>query len=305
MEIQRLRYFLAVAETLHFGRAAAALGIAQPPLSQQIRKLELQLGVELFERDRRGVRLSEKGRRFLPEARAAVERVESVYATARAESGEHVGRLEIGIIGTATYGSVLDTVATYRAAFPLVELNVHVWVNPEQREALRSRRLDAGFLRPFSGDHALEQFEVERHSFVAVLPSEHPLAQQNDVDPAQLAEEPFVLFPRSRACEMHDAIVNICTHAGFSPRVVALGDEMNVVIALVAAGMGVSIVPHVMRHTGTPRVTYRPLRTTARKELPLVLSYRREDQRPLLHTFVDHVRGETAARDRAKAPAFN
>ena len=297
-----MRYFLAVAETLHFGRAATSLGIAQPPLSQQIRKLELQLGVELFERDRRGVRLSEKGRRFLPEARAAVERVESVYATARAESGEHVGRLEIGIIGTATYGSVLDAVASYRAAFPLVELNVHVWVNPEQREALRSRRLDAGFLRPFAGDHSLEQFEVERHSFVAALPSAHPLAKNDEIDAAALSEEPFVLFPRSRACEMHDAIVNICTHSGYSPRVVAVGDEMNVVIALVAAGMGVSIVPHVMRHTGSPRVTYRPLRTTARKELPLVLAYRREDQRPLLHTFVNHVKAEVASWSVAKAP---
>jgi DNA-binding transcriptional LysR family regulator len=285
-----LRYFLAVAETLHFGRAANNLGIAQPPLSQQIRKLEQALGIELFERDRRGVRLSERGRRFLPEARAAVERVDAVYSAARAESGTHVGRLEIGIIGTATYGTALDAVATYRTAYPQVEVNVHVWINTEQREGLRTRTLDAGFLRPFSGDHRLERFEVERNGLVVVLPATHPLRDSAYIDPACLASEPFVLFPRARAAELHDMIVGICNTAGFSPQVVAVGDEINVMIALVAAGMGVSIVPDVMRHTGRPRVCYRPLRTPTRMEIPLVLAYRREDQRPLLHTFVSHVR---------------
>jgi DNA-binding transcriptional LysR family regulator len=293
VEIQRLRYFLAVSETLHFGRAALRLGIAQPPLSQQIKKLEKSLGIELFDRDRKGVRLSDKGRRFLPEARGAVERVDAAYAAARADGVAQVGRLEIGIIGTATYGSALDSVASFRAAYPQVDLNVHVWTNPEQREALRSRALDAGFMRPFADDGRLEQVEIERHGFVAVLPSGHALCDRARIDPIALATENFVLFPRRRAAELHDTIVGICTRAGFSPNVVALGDEMNVVIALVAAGMGVSIVPHVMSHTGRPRVAYRRLRTAAPVEIPLVLSYRRDDARPLLHTFASHVRAHS------------
>lgn len=286
MQFKRLRYFLAVAELLHFGRAAAQIGIAQPPLSQQIAKLESELGVKLFLRDRQSVHLTEAGRRFVPEARAVLERLETAYFAARELGDGESGRLEVGVIGTATYGNCIALVAAYRRAHPLVGVNVRMLTNAEQREGLLARRLDVGFMRPFTGDLQIERFEVERHRLAVALPSSHPLRRAAFVNAKALATEGFVLFERSRAVELHEAIFGVFKSAGFSPTIVAYGDEIHAVVALVAAGTGVALVPDVMARGKRPGVVYRPLRATRAVSVPLILAYRKDDHRVLVDRFV-------------------
>ena len=296
MQLKRLRYFLAVADSLHFSRAAAQLGIAQPPLSQQIKKLEDELGVALFERDRQSVHLTDAGRQFVSEARAVLDRLETAYSVARAAGDGERGKLEVGVIGTATYGSCVALVAAYRRAHPGVDVNVHMWTNSLQREALLARRLDVGFMRPFSGDPQIDQFEIERHRLAVAVPSSHPLRRAGSIDVKDLAGEGFVLFERDRAVELHDTVIGVCTNAGFSPQVVAYADEIHAVIALVAAGMGVSIVPDVMAHGKRPGVVYRPLRTARAVTVPLILAHRKDDHRILVERFV------AFTKDYSKAP---
>ncbi len=293
MQLKRLRYFLAVADSLHFSRAAAQLGIAQPPLSQQIRKLEEELGVALFERDRQSVHLTDAGQRFVPEARAVLERLEDAYAAARETGDGESGRLEVGVIGTATYGHCMDVLAEYRRAHPRVELNVRMWTNAEQREALLARRLDVGFMRPFVGDPQVERFEIERHRLSVALPASHPLRNQSSIEATALAGESFVMFQRQRAVELHDAVIGACANAGFSPQAVAYADEVHAMIALVAAGVGVSIVPDVMARGKRPGVVYRPLRTGRHVSVPLVLAYRKDDRRSVVQHFVTFAKSQT------------
>jgi len=296
MQLKRLRYFLAVADSLHFSRAAAQLGIAQPPLSQQIKKLEEELGVALFERDRQSVHLTDAGRQFVTEARAVLDRLETAYSVVREAGDGEFGKLEVGVIGTATYGSCVALVAAYRRAHPGVDVNVHMWTNSVQREALLARQLDVGFMRPFSGDPQIEQIEVERHRLAVAVPSSHPLRRTGAIDVHELAGEGFVLFERDQAAELHDMVIGVCTNAGFSPQVVAYADEIHAVIALVAAGMGVSIVPDVMAHGKRPGVVYRPLRTAPAVTIPLILAHRKDDHRILVERFV------AFTKDYSKAP---
>jgi DNA-binding transcriptional LysR family regulator len=266
IDLRQLRYFLAVAETLHFTRAAKKLGIAQPPLSQQIRKLEQNLGYPLFIRSTRGVRLTPAGKLLATRAQATLDKVRNDMAEVR-----RIGRGEEGTLTVAFSGSIMFTnlplaIQDYRRRFPRVELRLRELTTAAQIASLLDRSIDLGFLRdgdPTEGVH-IETLLKER--FLAVLPQSHPLAAKATLRMKDLATEPFILFARSHGALAWDRTIACCERAGFTPNIVQNAPQFPTVIRLVAAGLGVSLVPACLANLGIPGAVYRdihsPVRTT-------------------------------------------
>lgn len=262
MELRHLRYFVAVAEELHFGRAAARLHLSQPPLSQQIQALERELGVTLFHRNRRKVELTAAGALMLPEARAALAQAEKAVLVARRAGRGEVGRLEIGFTGSAPFNPLLpQTVRRFRERWPEVHLTLNEMSTTAQFEALAAGRLDVGFLRPGQPMEmvGMDQRLLTREPLLAVMTAEHRLAAQASVRVADLAEEPFILHPRAIGTGLFDKVMALCAAAGFAPQVAVEAHQMSTVVTLAAVGMGVSIVPEALRRLNTPGVAFRPI----------------------------------------------
>lgn len=262
MELRHLRYFVAVAEELHFGRAAARLHLSQPPLSQQIQALEQELGVTLFHRNRRKVELTAAGALMLPEARAALAQAEKAVLVARRAGRGEVGRLEIGFTGSAPFNPLLpQTVRRFRERWPEVHLTLNEMSTTAQFEALAAGRLDVGFLRPGQPMEmvGMDQRLLTREPLLAVMTAEHRLAAQASVRVADLAEEPFILHPRAIGTGLFDKVMALCAAAGFTPQVAVEAHQMSTVVTLAAVGMGVSIVPEALRRLNTPGVAFRPI----------------------------------------------
>jgi DNA-binding transcriptional LysR family regulator len=254
-----VRYFVAVAEELHFGRAAERTHVAQPALSKQIRALERELGVELLDRSERRVKLTEAGKAFLEKAYSVLEGVgEAERAAVKAGRGE-VGHLSVGFSGMALYGALPKTVRTFGERFPGVELSLHEGCTRTLSEGLANGRVDVGLLHPpvpgEVGD-ALTLDVVRSESLIAALPEGHPLSEREEVSVAELAADPFVLCPRSASREYHDGVAAFCREAGFDPQVVNKAELPQTVIGLVAAGVGVSLVWESMRNLKRPGVVY-------------------------------------------------
>ncbi|HSM92576.1 MAG TPA: LysR substrate-binding domain-containing protein [Anaeromyxobacteraceae bacterium] len=263
MELRHLRYFVAVAEELHFGRAAARLGMAQPPLSQQIRQLEAELGVELLARSRRRVELTEAGRVYLEEARAILHRVaQAAVAAQRAARGER-GALSIGMVASASYGLMPRVFRVFRERHPEVALSVAVMSTGAQVAALRAGQLQLGIARPPFGDETLEAEPLLEEPVVVALPAGHPLGRARTLRLRALAGEPFVLFPRDRRPGWYDFVQGLCRGAGFQPRVGEEAQDLATAMALVAAGIGVTLVPTSVRELRRGGVDYRPLAAPA------------------------------------------
>jgi DNA-binding transcriptional LysR family regulator len=288
MELRHLRYFVAVAEELHFGRAAQRLGIAQPPLSQQIRRLEEELGITLLQRTKRRVELTEPGRIFLDGARQTLEQAAAAARMAqRAERGE-IGRLAVGFVGPGNWLPLV--LRPFRARHPGVELTLHQLGTARQVDALKAGRLDVGLLRPpLSGGQGLSLETVAREAIVAALPRGHRLGTRRRVLLKGLKDEPFVLFPRAEGPGFYDQIVALCHKAGFSPRVVQEAAEMRTILNLVAGAVGVSLVPKPSSDLRLAGAVYRPLQgPTSWTEL--ALAWRDGDDRPALRAFLGVVR---------------
>jgi DNA-binding transcriptional LysR family regulator len=291
VELRHLRYFVAVAEELHFGRAAERLGIRQPPLSQQIKVLEADLGVPLFERDSRRVRLTAAGEALYPAAcdlLGAARRAE--LTTRRAGRGE-VGELTLGFVGSAANELLPRAVRDFRRRYPEVTLRLRELTTMQQVHALRDGLLDIGLLRPPLPETETAGLVVEpvgAERLVAVLPDDHRLARQRFVAAADLAEEPFVLFPRALGPGLHDFILGYCADAGFTPVVEQEAVQMQTIVALVAAGLGVSFVPSSVRHTSRPGAVFRSLRPETRV-VHLALARRTDTTSQVVRNFVSAV----------------
>lgn len=298
VELRQLRYFVAVAEELHFTRAAARLGMAQPPLSQQIKAIERELGVELFRRTKRRVELTEPGRVLLEGARRTIdEATRAVHDTQRAARGE-VGRLSVGFVGAAV-ASVLPRILHIHASrFPDVVLDLHQCSTAEQVERLRDGRLHVGFLRPPIQESTLVTEVIARERLLVVVSHDHPLADRDAVDLGELASESFILFPRSQGPGSHDRITRICHEAGFVPEIVQEAVEMQTIAGLVSAGLGVSIVPESVRHLRTEGVCYLPIKGIT-PTWDLAVAFRQKDDSPILRAFLD------VARSCSEADAVN
>jgi DNA-binding transcriptional LysR family regulator len=290
LEIRQLRYFIAVAEELHFRRAAARLHISQPPLSQQIARLEGELGVRLLNRTRRRVELTAAGEAFLRDARAMLEELDVAVSTVRRIDAGQAGVLRVNFVGSALLSIVPGIVTRFRRRRPAVELELRERSTLEQLRALASGIVDVGLVRPpIDPDEALWTEVVMRERTVAAIPVGHPLARLQRVSLRRLAAEPLVLFPREQAPGFHDLLTGRLAATGTSPRVVQYAPEMLTIIGLVAAGIGVSPVPASVAGLGLEGVTYRPLVGAPATELLAVT--RAGDDSPLVGAFVSEARG--------------
>lgn len=299
MELRHLRYFLAVAEELHFGRAAARLGIAQPPLSQQIRQLEEELGTALLVRAR-PLALTEPGRVLLAEARGILQRVARVKpAVERAARGE-TGSLAVGVVASATYGVFPRMFRRFRTRHPEVALTLAVMSSGEQAAALRAGQIQLGIARPPFGDETLRVETLLEEPVVVALPGGHPLAARSALRLRALADEPFVLFPRDRHPGWSDFVQGLCREAGFQPRIAQEATELAAAMALVAAGEGVTLVPASVQDLRRTGVAYRAL--TPSPQTPLVALYRPEPEvLPVIPRFLSVAREVLARPGRPSA----
>ena len=258
IELRHLRSYVAVAEERHFRRAAERLHLSQPPVSLQIRQLEEALGVQLLQRDRRGVAVTPAGEAFLVEARAVLRAMDRAAEVAHRTAAGELGRLVVGFVGSSMYGAVPELLRAFRTAHPGVELVLRDLGTAAQAEALESGDIDVGFLRPpvTAPDLVIEPFL--REELIAVLPEDHVLATGGGSVPLRrLRDERFVLLSRASAPGLHESVVSSLTRAGRAPDVVQEADELQTVVGLVAAGLGISLVPASVRALDRHDVVYR------------------------------------------------
>ncbi|PWB31106.1 LysR family transcriptional regulator [Pseudomonas sp. SDI] len=262
MELRHLRYFIAVAEELHFGRAAQLLGISQPPLSQQIQALEQQLGARLFDRTNRRVALSEAGRLFLEEARLVLAQVDKAADVARRAQLGELGEMKVGFTSSAPFNSnIPKAIYAFRQRFPAVHLNLKEMSSRDVADALLDESIDVGLMRPLALPDSLLATELLREPLVAVLNAGHPLAAGSEagLHLAALAHEPFVFFPRSYGSGLHAQLLSLARAAGFSPHFAQEAGEAMTIIGLVSAGLGVSVLPASFQRMRIDGVVYRTL----------------------------------------------
>lgn len=276
VELRHLRYFVAVAQTLHFGRAAEQLGITQPVLSEQIRRLEVLLEAQLLHRTKRVVQLTEPGRIFLNDALRLLEQAEAAISTVRRAARGQLGKLAVGYTGPALYSVLPQIVRAFRERYPDVELTLHESCTPDQETALIANEIQVGFLHP-PIDAPLQLKEVLCESMVVALPENHPLACQPSVSIRDLARESFILFPRTVGPVLYGQIMALCTQAGFSPRVVQEATPQPTMIGLVAAGIGIAFVSESLQQVGRPGVIYRSLREVA-PVLKLAVAWKKQER---------------------------
>ncbi len=262
IDVRRLRYFLAVADTLHFGQAAEKLGIAQPPLSQQIRALERSLGFALFHRTTRGVRLTRVGQVYLDRTRNTLARLEDDVEMARRLDLGLEGRLTVGFAGSTMFTALPKAIGRYRRMHPNVELRLREGSTAEQIPHLADGTYDVAFLRDGEVRDGLTIEPLLREPFIAVLPSRHRLARKTVIAPGDLKDEPFVLFARRMGNLAYDRIVACCEAAGFRPNIVQDAPQWPTVLQLAAAGLGVSLAPACVRKFTTSGVVFRTVRSS-------------------------------------------
>jgi DNA-binding transcriptional LysR family regulator len=250
MELRQIRSFLSIAETLHFGRTAELIHISQPALSLQIRALEEEVGVRLFERNRRKTRLTAAGSAFRDDAAAALSQLGQAIRRARLAASGKLGLLRIGFVSTAGSEIVPNIVRQFRQLNPEVEFSLRNILTAEQVHMLETGSLDIGFLRVPIGDHsALDVVTVHREPFVLVVPSSHKLAKRKRVRLREVAGQDFVMYERTYAPGFHDLIFGILRDARIIPNVSQTAVEIPTLISLVASGMGISIMPaSVVKH---------------------------------------------------------
>ena len=289
MDLRRLRYFVVAAEELNFSRAAERLHIAQPPLSAQIKQLERELGVKLFDRTSRGVHLTEAGRLFLGEARRIFAQLNQTVDFIRRVGDGRIGRLALGFLPSAAHNVLPSVLGGFRERFPNVDLSLQEMGPDEEVQKLRSKQIDAGFLYLPVDATGLETKPILREPFVVALPDAHPLATEIQVEMRQLAEEPFILPPQHHVPACYGHIMEACRRAGFFPKAVQKDVWlMQTIVGLVAGGLGVALVPASIQNLGRAGVTYKRI-----KDLSLTVEmgvvWRPDNTSPVMQAFLEVV----------------
>ena len=297
MELRHLRYFVAVAEELHFGHAATRLHISQPPLSHQIQDLERELGVALFLRSRRSVTLTEAGRLFLEEARHVLGDAQHAMDTAKKAARGEIGRLSVGFGPTPENGLLNAVLSLFLARHPDVQLELHNLYTQEQVEGLAHRSIDVGFpLLPISNRAlAVERIGVE--PVRVVLPERHPLASQTRIALSDLRAESFVFVAREVGPGFYDLLQSSCGAAGFTPTVTHEARHVMTVLGFVAAGLGITLLPGAVSGACPAGVVFRPLHRAPVVEVGL--AYRPDDVSLPLLAFLDVVREVSRGKRRS------
>jgi DNA-binding transcriptional LysR family regulator len=262
LELRHLRYFVAVAEELNFTRAAERLHIAQPPLSTQIRLLEEELGAQLFEREKRRVYLTQAGREMLDRARAILAAAQEAKVAARRAASGETGELHLGYAASAMFTEVLPgVIRRFQKRFPHIQLHLHEMPSMEQLYAVHNRELDVGIVRrPDAATPAGVRIEEwYRAPLVAAIPKAHPLAKRESLRFADLKDEPLILFPRDSGIGLYWRVFDLCVKAKFRPRIARETRDYGIMIGLVAAGVGIAVVPMDTQCIRLEGVAYKPL----------------------------------------------
>ncbi len=286
METHRLECFVAVARELHFGRAAASIPMAQSALSRQIKLLESEVGVALFTRTTRRVALTPAGAVFVEHAERIIDAVNEAIRTAVLTDAGQEGHIRVGFGGSATYGLMPDLARAFRTEHPGVRLELHSeMVTRRQTEALLSHHIDVGLLRPPVAVRGLTIELLRREHLVLAMPTGHALAATEPVALADLADTDFVTYPAATGASIHPMVISACNAAGFTPRVAQEASETHTVVGLVAAGIGVALVPDPVRHLTLPGVVYRGIAGDP-LEIDLSIATRNDEERPAVLRFV-------------------
>ena len=290
MELRHLRYCVAIAEEASFTRAAERLRVAQPSLSRQIKSVEAEIGEELFVRQARGVALTEPGRVFIASARVVLAEAEAAIQKARRAARGELGLLRIGFTGSASFNPfVTGAIRDFRTDFPDVEVELVEEATSSLLQRFAAGRLDVAFMRPAPGevDH-LWSHRAVTEPLVIAMPVGHSAASRRSVPLKALADDAFVLYPRSNGRALFDLIVATCQRAGFSPKILQVAPQLTSVVNLVATGIGVSIVPASMAQVATAGVVYRSLTNAPKASITLVRRHADEPRSAII--FADLVR---------------
>lgn len=297
IELRHLRYFVAVAEELHFGRAALRLHLAQPPLSQQIRKLEGILGYPLFLRTSRAVKLTSAGEVFLDRARRTLRNVQEDMEEARSVGRGEEGFLRVGFIGSAMLTALPAMLGRYRRLYPRVNLQLHESYTSLVIHKLLKGELDAGFLRDGGEAEGLEIEPLFSEPFIAVVPRRHPLAKHKSISAKELRDDPFVFFAPAAGTLAYEKPLSLCEEHGFRPRVVQEAPQWLTIMRLVGAGLGVTIAPACVKQVAAPNVVCLSLRKAA-VESDIELAYRRGEDRAIVEAIATVARESFPRRGR-------
>lgn len=289
MELRHLRYFVTLAEELHFGRAAERLHMAQPPLSQQIRQMEVELGFQLFHRTKRKVQLTEAGQVFLEESLRIFRQLEQAMQRGRQISRGEMGQLAIAFVASAAYNVLPEVLRTFRAAVPGVTLQLQELTTEQQLQWLKEGRIDVGFLRPPVIDNTFSSEIIFEEPLMVTLPVNHRLALSEKVSLRELVKEPFILFPRSQAPGLYDQIISLCQQADFSPIVAQEAIQMQTIVSLVAAEMGIAIVPASLQNLQRTGVVYKAVEELTPK-VAIAMMWRSLDTSPATQRFLEVAR---------------
>jgi len=295
IELRQLRYFLTVAEELHFGRAAKRLHMTQPPLSQAIIAFEAMLGAALFERNRRGVALTAAGKALLPEARRLLAQAFELPALVKRAAFGETGKLVLAFVSSADYSVLPPLLRAYRAAYPQVHITLQEATSDLQLDELLAGRIDAGFLIPPLPDKAkaeLDYLPVLSEPLILAAPADLPeLRGKHEADLRSLAPLPLIIFPRANSPALYDAILAVFRAGGITPAIEQEAIQMQTIVSLVSAGMGIALVPQSVGKLRRPGVQYLPLaHITSLVETGL--AWRRDNASPVLNGFLDLIRKE-------------
>jgi DNA-binding transcriptional LysR family regulator len=286
MELRHLRYFIAVAEELHFSKAAEKLHIAQPPLSQQIQQLETELGVKLFDRKtKRQVQLTEAGKVFLQEAYQLLAQLESAVALTQRTGRGETGQLRIGFTSLVIYDLLPLILRKFREQYLEVEIELLELTTSQQEQALRDSLINVGFAHPPLEDDTLSYECIHKETLVVALSSTHSLAQKDYISVRSLLNEPLIMFPRYLAPGLYDRIMSLFHQANFSPNITQEAIQMQTIIGLVSAGMGVAITPSSLQNLQRSGVVYRPIL----EEVPLIetaIIWQQDRLTPIVENFL-------------------
>lgn len=287
MELRHLRYFLAVAEELHFGRAAKRVHISQPPLSQQIQQLEKEIGFQLFKRTRKSVQLTDAGKVFQKEVYSVFECLEKGTLKARLASRGEAGWLSVGFIGSSTYVILPAIIREFREKYPEVELVLQEIQSSDQNQALREGRIHVSFARFPKPESGLIFETIYKEHLVAALPSSFPLTGKKILKLSDIAPEPFILFPHQPSAHA-DYTLQVFSNLGLTPNIIQTVEEMHTALGLVAAGLGVTLVPSSMQKTRREGIVYLKLENPE-PVLEMKMGYRKDEESPVLSRFIEIV----------------
>ncbi|MEM6521083.1 MAG: LysR substrate-binding domain-containing protein [Cyanobacteria bacterium P01_C01_bin.70] len=259
MELRQLRYFVTVAEELHFGRAADRLQITQPALSKQVASLEKTLGTLLLLRTKRTVQLTHAGQVFLEQAHQLLGQAEAAIQLARRADQGEIGQLTIGFTETAAHTVLPQWVRTFRQQHPGVEITMIELATEAQVKALQQGQIDLAFLHPPIDERGLQLHSILEENFVAVLPQQHPLLEYESIPIAALADEALIIHPRAEGPTLYDAFIQVCYDAGFQPKIVQESISLQARVCLAAAGIGITFTPDSLQCLVGNNVACRPL----------------------------------------------